>query len=50
LSVRDARFYHPTFRLNRPEEWLPIICRLARSKGSNADKSSAAPASAKPPG
>src|SRR5206468_12878713 len=31
----------------RPGEWLPIICRLARSKGSNANKTSAAPASAK---
>src|SRR5262245_57322903 len=28
--------YHPTFRLNRQEEWLPTICRLDRSKGSNA--------------
>jgi len=26
--VQDARFYHPTFRLNRREEWLPTICRF----------------------
>jgi hypothetical protein len=33
--VQDARFYHPTFRLNRRGEWLPTICRLGRSNGSN---------------
>jgi ABC-type uncharacterized transport system substrate-binding protein len=33
--VQDARFYHPTYRLNRQGEWLPTICRLDRSKGSN---------------
>ena len=26
--VRDARFNHPTVRLNRREEWLPTICRF----------------------
>jgi len=26
--VQDARFYHPTFRLNRRGEWLPTICRF----------------------
>src|SRR5262249_42361790 len=35
LSVQDARLYHPTFRLNRRGEWLPTICRLGRSNGSN---------------
>ena len=25
LSVRDARFYHPMFRLNRRGKWLPTI-------------------------
>src|SRR5437868_8859841 len=35
LSVQDARFYHPTFLLNRRGEWLPTICRLGRSNGSN---------------
>jgi hypothetical protein len=28
LSVRDARFYHPTFRLDHRWEWLPTICRF----------------------
>src|SRR5262245_23779978 len=28
LSVRDARFYHPMFRLNRRGKWLPTICRF----------------------
>jgi hypothetical protein len=33
--MQNARFYHPTFRLNRRGEWLPTICRLGRSNGSN---------------
>src|SRR5215467_14685279 len=28
LSVEDARFCHPTFRLDRRGEWLPTICRF----------------------
>src|SRR5215472_18767581 len=27
-SVQDARFHHPTFRLDRRGEWLPTICRF----------------------
>jgi hypothetical protein len=26
--MRDARFNHPNFRLNRRGEWLPTICRF----------------------
>src|SRR5438128_3276702 len=47
LSVQDARFYHPTFRLNRRGEWLPTICRFGRSNGSNVNgriRTSATPA------
>src|SRR5262249_35632199 len=32
LSVRDARFYHPMFRLNRRGKWLPTICRFGDGK------------------
>jgi hypothetical protein len=35
VSVQDARFCHPTFRLNRRGNGSPTICRLRPVEGSN---------------
>ena len=35
MSVQDARFCHPTFRLNRRGNGSPTICRLRPVEGSN---------------
>jgi hypothetical protein len=35
MSVQDARFCHPIFRLNRRGNGSPTICRLKPIEGSN---------------